>query len=334
VSPTDLFTPRQLAVFGHAFRWIRTSAYPQTVRRALSLALSNALTTNNRFCGYATDYGRLAPLFSVRSYAIPALAVELNPFHPTAGRGTLHRGFERILRSPALPVRRFVWSPTRRRPVPKSMTFPVNGANHQVMCASAESPLRWLVGPLDLCLFDPPYFDYIAYSELSEFYRAWTGKVKLGGSPLLPEPPEPVRSFARRLAKCLRSVTRRLRKGRALVFTYHSASEDPWTAIGHALDQARLSVTAIWPLRNDAHMGHHSAAGNCEWDLVIVCRRRGECRLGRPSVSVQSWMRSVRPLKISSSDCASMSHGLSMVRRRFGRPRTDPIPARGEKHER
>ena len=36
---------------------------------------------------------------------------------------------------------------------------------------------------------------------------------------------------------------------------------------------ASLCVTAIWPVRSDGHMGHHSYDGNSEWDLVIVCRR-------------------------------------------------------------
>ena len=82
----QLFTDRQTAVFGHAFRWIKENPDPdQRVNRALRLALSNTLATNNRLCSYARDYGRLAPLFSLRGYVLPAMPVELNPFSRFGG---------------------------------------------------------------------------------------------------------------------------------------------------------------------------------------------------------------------------------------------------------
>src|SRR5262249_34568783 len=68
----DLFSPRQTALFATAFEWISSVETSEGTRRALYLALSNALTSNNVLCGYATDYGRLAPLFAgVRSFAVP-----------------------------------------------------------------------------------------------------------------------------------------------------------------------------------------------------------------------------------------------------------------------
>lgn len=73
----DLFHPRQLATFGAAFAWIAGCDADVATKSALRLATSHALTFNNRLCGYATDYGRLAPLFSVRSYCLPILSVEL-----------------------------------------------------------------------------------------------------------------------------------------------------------------------------------------------------------------------------------------------------------------
>ena len=80
-SAVDFFTDRQLAVFGEAFKLLREQGLPEKIANALVPGLSNALGTNNRLCSYATDYGRLAPLFSVRGYSLPFLSVELNPFH-------------------------------------------------------------------------------------------------------------------------------------------------------------------------------------------------------------------------------------------------------------
>lgn len=328
---TQFFTSRQLVVFGLAFHWIKKAKLSRDVRRALRLAVSNALTTNNRLCSYATEYGRLAPLFSVRGYSLPSLAVELNPLHSSAGRGTLRRSIDRVVRSAQDEVRRYVWNDAQRRPVAVTMRFSRRPAATAVVCATAELPPAHLAGPLDLCLFDPPYFDYIAYSELSEFYRVWVGQSRLGGSPLLPDQSDPVRTFADRLGRCLLAVKPRLRKGRPMVFTYHSATGDAWEAIGQALDKAGMRVTALWPLRNDSHMGHHSADGNCEWDLVVVCRRKEECAGAKPGCTVKDWATGAKPLRIRPADRRSMSHAITMAASRFGRPLPHPLNGRGGK---
>lgn len=148
----------------------------------------------------------------------------------------------------------------------------------------------------DICLFDPPYFDYIAYSELSEFYRAWLNQIRLGGKPLLPDKKAPTRSYARTLARCLKSALRRLKYARPLAFTFHSADPAAWEAIGSALDRAQLLITAMWPVRNDAHMGHHAKEANCEWDLVKRSRKKrksGE-RQTTLSLVIQTYLRRMR----------------------------------------
>jgi len=322
-EPVELFTDRQLAVFGHAFKWLRSSDYSEEVRCALALAISGALATNNKLCSYATDYGRLAPLFSVRSYSLPALPVELNPFHPSAGRGTFRRSIERVVRSTSPEVRRYVWSDKTRRPMPLTMRFQRNGRGAEIRCASAETASRGS-HDVDICLFDPPYFDYIPYSELSEFYRAWLDRLRLGGKPLLPDAKAPAPSYARVLARCLKSALKRLKRQRPLAFTFHSADPTAWEAIASALDQARLLVTAVWPVQNDAHMGHHSRDANCEWDLVIVCRRESECARVKVDLSVSTWRRVVAPLRIQSGDAVSMQLAIEMSQARFGRIRKGP----------
>lgn len=316
--PTQLFTERQLAVFGHGFKWVRTSAYPPQVKAALTLGLSNALATNNRLCGYATEYGRLAPLFSVRGYSLALLAVELNPFHPSGGRGTLIKSLQKVVRSSNGDVRRYVWSLSRRRPVATFMTFTRQTASADVRCVSA-SDVKLGDTVKDLLIFDPPYFDYIAYSELSEFYRTWLETADLGGTSLLPDAADPVGSFSSGLVRCLRPALKSLAPNRPLVFTFHSASTGAWRAIGAALDAAELSVTALWPVRNDGHMGHHASPGNCEWDVVVVCRRRSECRPNKIESSVSKWSRSVAPLKISKVDRLSMRLAIVMASERAGR---------------
>ena len=320
-EPIQLFTDRQLAVFGRGFRWLEKAEMSLGVRRALTLGLSNALATNNKFCGYARDYGRIAPLFSVRGYSLPALSVELNPFHPKAGRGTLPRIFKRLVRScEHSEVQRYIWSTKTQQLSSQTMQFTPFRARNGVRCESAALRGDKDRRSVDLCVFDPPYFDYIAYSELSEFNRAWLDSRRLGGTPLLPDTADPVGSFATSFTDCLRAIKWRLRPGRPLAFTYHAATSDAWNAIGQALDASHLLVTALWPLRNDVHMGHHTAAGNCEWDLVVVCRRASECRKTASRVSVERWRSAIGLLPLSDADLSGMKYAVEMTKNRFGEP--------------
>src|SRR5206468_1566491 len=194
-----------------------------------------------------TDYGRLAPLFSVRSYSLPWLAVELNPFHPSGGRGTLRRILDRITRSAGDRVRRYVWSQRTKRPEAVTTDYARARRTPEVLCQSASAELAFK-SDHDLCMFDPPYFDYIAYSELSEFYRVWLTESELGGAPLLPDPRDPTNSFGRALGACMRRAVCRLNAGAPIAFTYHAASKPAWDAIGVALDSAELLVTGLWPV--------------------------------------------------------------------------------------
>jgi putative DNA methylase len=74
-------------------------------------------------------------------------------------------------------------------------------------------------------------------------------------------------------------------------------------------------------VRNDSPMGHHSADGNCEWDLIVVCRRKSECEQMQLTVSISDWAKKARPLKIRKADRESMRMALGVLGPRFGNPR-------------
>jgi adenine-specific DNA methylase len=319
----QLFTPRQLLIMGAARAWVAGRDLPRPVKEALDLALSNSLATNNRLCGYATDYGRLSALFSVRGYSLPALAVELNPLHPTGGRGTIAACIARVARAATEdPVRCYTWDTVRKQTTAVELDLTTGGVQASVACRSAAThPAEMSAPDIDICVFDPPYYDYIAYDELSAFYRAWQGRSELAGAPLLPGEGNGAEPFGSYFGRCLKAIMTRLRPDRPLAFTYHATNPDAWDAIGDAIDAADLSVTALWPVRSDAHMGHHSHAGNNEWDLVIVGRRGGETHPCTPPFTVEQWIAQVKPLRVSEADRLNMTLAHQMVAPRFARVR-------------
>jgi adenine-specific DNA methylase len=312
----DLFTDRQLAVLGTAMAWIAEADMADNVRTGLRLAVSNALATNNKMCSYARDYGRLSALFSVRGYSLPALPVELNPLHPDAGRGTLAHCVERVARAGGTKVRRYSWSPATGEAVPIDLDLGTAIAG-DVACRSASDPPATDDRAAQICVFDPPYFDYIAYTELSEFYRAWLPAPAPAAAPMLPHGDDPGEAFGLDFGVALRAMLARLAPGRPLAFTYHSTNPEAWRAVGIALDEAKLAVTALWPVRSDGHMGHHSHPGNCEWDLVLVCRRVTETNRADATFTVDGWIDSSRPLKIGTADRDSMGLAIATISSRF-----------------
>jgi putative DNA methylase len=327
----DLFHPRQLAIFGLAFAWIRDCDAPPLVKESLMLATSHALAFNNRLCGYATDYGRLSALFSVRSYSLPALSVELNPLHPSAGRGTLLKLLRvRLLESRTI-VRRTTWDERTSQARMQDFEFKQAEAS-EIRCASAlaDYPPH---DRIDFSFFDPPYFDYISYSELSEFYRPWLSLDQMGGTPMLPHDSDPVGSFAAALASAIKLLRARLKPNVPFAFTFHSTSPDAWEAVAKALTAADERITAIWPVLADPHMGHHGVDGACEWDLLIVCRPALVCRRKRKP-SIGRWQRALRPLVVRPTDQAAFATAVNALGGLFGSiVRSRPAASGGNEHE-
>lgn len=306
-SFADLFSDRQSLVFARAFSWLRETELDDSVRARLELAVSNAISSNNRLCGYATDYGRLAPAFTgVRSYALPILGVELNPLHPTAGRGTIAATLRRMNRSAATSAQRFVVAEqdfehremTARRSV-----------RHHVVCRSAERKFPADLGQCSAIITDPPYYDYIAYSDLSLLHRCWLefdAGAGLAGTPIYPVGEDGHERFARRLGRALRSATEAVVPGGVVAFTYHSPHEHAWDALARAVAAAGLVVTSVFPVWADARSSvAHGHPGSCEWDLVWVCRPDGA--YGSLPASIDTWMLE----RLSDADRTSLALGLS-----------------------
>ena len=312
----DLFTPRQLLVLGAAHAWIDSQDLPDSVERAIRLALSNSIVTNNRLCSYATDYGRLSPLFSIRGYSIPALQVELNPLHSSGGRGTIQQCLNRVLRSTATTFRRSIWNVDMRTTEGKVFELATRVPQINVRCSSAaDTPIKHSI---DLLVFDPPYYDYIIYDELAEPFRAWNPSLKVIGETLqaasLSEPGD----FGASLAACLRPALEAKSKQYPVVFTYHSSKRAAWEELGLALDELALRITAMWPVRSDGHMGPHSRPGNCEWDVVIVCRPKQETHSASIPRADELWKPHFGEFGVRDADLTSFGLAYKMASTRFG----------------
>jgi len=156
-------------------------------------------------------------------------------------------------------------------------------------------------GSVDLVLTDPPYFDNLSYSELSDFYLAWHQSLGIAeGAYAAPSRSAPMRAnlavtakgeegiaeYHRRLAAIFRECWRVLNPKGICVFTYHHKSAEAWHALGEALARSGFRVSSILPLRGEGQGGLHSYEGTIKWDAVFVCRKNGVQPEGEKGVVV------------------------------------------------
>jgi adenine-specific DNA methylase len=147
----------------------------------------------------------------------------------------------------------------------------------------------------DVVVTDPPYFDAIAYADLSDFFYVWLkrclGKVvpDILVTPLTPKTEEATAlkhhhdgdkqtadaHFERKLAEALRESKRLLQPGGLMVVMFAHQSTKAWTALINALFRAGLNIHSTWPI--DTELQNRSIAlgtSALASSITVSCRSR------------------------------------------------------------
>lgn len=150
-------------------------------------------------------------------------------------------------------------------------------------------------GAVDVVVTDPPYFDEIAYSDLSDLFYVWL-KRALGSSfsetfatPLTPKSEEATalkhrhggnqeeaeRHFTSTLAKCFAKARQACKPDGVLSVMFAHQTTEAWAALINALFEAGLNVTSTYPIDTELKnrtRGLDSAA--LEASITVTCRPR------------------------------------------------------------
>ncbi|MBR0780747.1 hypothetical protein [Bradyrhizobium iriomotense] len=273
----DLFSARQRLHLALLAKEIEKLDGP--VREALSIAFSDHLTTNNLLCSYATEWRRLSPLFSIRAFRHIARPVEINPWLRKNGRGTFPNAVRAVQRAAsALKEPR---EPTRAGAVREVEDRP-QGA-WDLRCGDVKNLSHLADGSIDLVLTDPPYFDYISYSELGHFFVPWlirfglVAPEALNGFPAAQmaagsRAPAAIERFTRGMAEAFKEIRRVCRPQARVVFTYQNLDGHGWTALAKAMAEGGVRPIRALPLLGDAGTRLHKRERSISWDAVVVCR--------------------------------------------------------------
>mgnify|MGYP002682144406 FL=1 len=253
------------------------------------------------YTAYAFGYRRISPMFSIHGYRHITRPVEINPWLDGIGRGTFPNVLGKIAKAVA-----FAAAPTnldpkggrkpamiyRQTAAKEVSTHPwrvLGGSSRASISTKTSESLEGIPdGSIDLILTDPPYFDNLSYSELSDFYLAWHQSLGMAEPPydnpaiaapikenlaLTDRGDQSIEVYRNSLHRIFCECRRVLKKDGIMVFTYHHKSPVAWGALGDALVRSGLKCATVLPLRGEGQGGLHSYDGTIKWDAVFVCRK-------------------------------------------------------------
>ena len=145
---------------------------------------------------------------------------------------------------------------------------------------------------VDAVVTDPPYFDFVHYSELSDFFFAWLSPVLKARYPWFSRPDssdkgevqhKDPRVFAKQLASVFSECRRVLKDDGVLAFSFHHSRPEGWAAIYEAITSAGFSVVAAHPVHAELRAASPKTAAKdpISLDAILVCRKRYQ---GKPAI--------------------------------------------------
>lgn len=290
----QLFNKRQLLSLSLIYSEIIKVENLDT-RDYLLTAFSDSLTSNNLLCSYAFDYQKLTPLFGIHAFNVISRPVENNVWGTQRGRGTFTKCARKLSKGKQYAQKPFEFEYLDGKArhvytgeqilssVSNSIDTWYNDKPDALLLNQSSEDLSLLRNnTVDIILTDPPYFDNLSYSELSDFFYAWIKdqlpeeKGWKATTPyqeaLFANPGDKIGLFENGIENVFGECQRILKLDGIMLFTFHHRKLSAWKSIYSALSSTDLVITNILPMRSEGRGAFHSSEGNIKWDSVIVCR--------------------------------------------------------------
>ena len=302
----EMFNSRQLLGLELSARII-AKMYNERVRNALATNLSDLLRYQNMLCRYDTRALKSLDIFSVHGFPVGLIQCESNFLgimesgrNMCVGSGGWANIIEKFKKAKSYCDHPFEvrYQGRLKRIIPINGEWigdHLNGDESQsprivdLSCQDAASS-NLPDASLDAVFTDPPYFGNVQYAELMDFCYAWlrqligqsfhafipnttrnphelTGNVDMGRG---------LDHFTQGLSAVFQRMSKALKPGAALTFTYHHNSIEAYYPVAVAVLDAGLTCSASLPC--PAEMGasiHINGTGSSIIDTVFVCRTTG-----------------------------------------------------------
>lgn len=301
----EMFNNRQLIGLELSCRSI-SAVQDGRVRNALITNLSDLLRYQNLLCRYDTMALKSLDIFSVHGFPVGLIQCESNLLGIANGGGVCvgSGGWANIIEK-YHKAKTYCDAPFETKVMgSRKVQVPItcewigdvrNGDSSErkevhLICGSA-TVADLPPDSLDGVFTDPPYFGNVQYAELMDFCYVWLRKLAASADPSLQtlstrnvdeltgniNMERGINHFSEGLAAVFRNMSRSLKPGRPLAFTYHHNRLDAYFPVAVAILDAGLVCSTALPC--PAEMGasiHISGTGSSVVDTVFVCRSTGK----------------------------------------------------------
>lgn len=298
----DFFNDRQLLCLGLLLKEI-LKIKDRVLRDHFLCLFSGTLEFNNMFCSFKGEgTGAVRHMFSNH-----ILKPERTPLENSVWGidGKSSGTFSTLFRSRLLKAKEYL-----NRPFELSVEGKTSGSDGKVYCDqpintkvtqdvmefeqakgntalvlngdSATLPLP--SNSVDAVITDPPYFDFVHYSELSDFFYSWLSEAvgkeyqefrqSDSSSPGEVQDKSP-KDFAKNLGKVFSEAARVLKPTGVLVFSFHHSRVEGWLSIYEAIRTSGLQIVAAHPVKAEMSVGSPKTAAKhpINLDAIIVCKK-------------------------------------------------------------
>lgn len=141
---------------------------------------------------------------------------------------------------------------------------------------------------------DPPYFDAIAYADLSDYFYVWLKRTLMNivpqvfSTPLTPKSDEATAlkhrhegdgdkaegHFRNKLTAAFREAHRSLHAGGIVAIMFAHQSTKAWSALIHSIFDAGLTVDATWPMDTELTSALKAKMSALSSSITVICRPR------------------------------------------------------------
>ncbi|WP_409294039.1 DNA methyltransferase [Peribacillus sp. SCS-26] len=301
----DFFNTRQLLCLGLLLKGIIEEIKDEVLQEQMLCLFSSTLEFNNMFCSFKGEgTGAVRHMFSNHILKPERTPLENSVWGTKKSSGT----FSSLFSSRLLKAKEYL-----NEPFEVKLKYDDMGKNCGTEKVIASNPVNVQVvdnwekfnnnelaalilngdsssipipdSTVNAVITDPPYFDFIHYSELSDFFFAWLSPVLKhkyewmaransydSGEVQHNEP----KVFANQLASVFSECCRVLKDDGILAFSFHHSKPEGWAAIYQAINRAGLTVTAVHPVHAEARASSpkSSAKDPISLDSILVCRKQ------------------------------------------------------------
>jgi adenine-specific DNA methylase len=263
----------------------------------LLAAFSSSLEFHSILCPYNYTMKQIVNVFNFQSFLVPLQFVENNVWGTAKGNGTFITYIDRIKRAKEFCKEPYEIAVTNggieRILIPGDQINAKIVKNYKELINN-DSPDTYLVAgsslnlekygipdqSVDLVLTDPPYYDYIQYSELANYFYVWLRLVLFKYYPwfqselIIAEEEigrnDSVKDFLSNLTAVFTECERVLKADAPLVFTFHHSTAKAWILILTALKNSHFLITAAFPVHSE--FNSRPVKGRSQ-DFIIICRK-------------------------------------------------------------